>query len=168
MKTLVRLNTKIDGNKVTITGELMDIQFPDVHAQRMTVGHFVSTNPHRPRMCRATNHAFMIERHGADGVAIPIDEFVAMALAIDPKLSDKPLIHKHPTFSDLVLECKSETEAKEQWQESTDGVTWTSIETPQVGFKGEPGRQYRVELTNQSGTSVSDTIRVPTAKPEVK
>lgn len=162
MKTLVKVQTKVEGKQVTITGELMDVQFPAHVAQRMSVGHFVSTNPHRPRRCMATNHAFILERHGADGFAIPLDEFVAIGLEIDPKLSDAPLIQKHPTEADMILECKTETPAKQQWQVSDDGKTWNDLES--VPTTPQPGKHYRVVLTNQSGSTESKSFSVKPPK----
>ena len=162
MKTITKIDTKIEGNKITITGELVDVKFPDMVAQRMTVGHFVSTNPHRPRQCRATNQAFMVERHGAEGFAWPLDEFVALALEVDPKLSDAPLIHKNPTVTDLLLDCKTETDASKQWQVSDDGTNWTNLDkelTPDN--RPQPGKHYRVVLTNKSGQSASKSFKTP-------
>lgn len=167
MKTIVKTNTVIEGNKITITGELMDAKFPEVVARRMSVGHFVSTNPHRPRHCRATNHAFMVERNGAEGFAFPLDEFVAVALSVDPKLSDAPLIHGHPNAINDILECKSETATTTVWQQSTDGKEWQDIADEQLkSFMPLAGGLYRAKVTNDSGTSFSRVISIPNAKEE--
>jgi hypothetical protein len=167
MKTLTKINTKVDGNKVTITGELIDVNFPVVVAQRQTIGHRVLTNPHRPRMCRATNHAFMVERHGADGFAIPVDEMVQIALAVDPKLSDPPVIGKHPTAADLILECKTESTASQKYQVSDDNKNWSDVALDKNGkFTPETGKYYHCVVSNLSGETPSNSFKVPPAPPE--
>lgn len=139
----------------------MDVTFPAVVSQRMTVGHFSTTNPHRPRMCRATNHAFLVERFNADGFAIPLGEMVQMALAVDPKLSDPPVIGKHPTEVDMILECKTESATNQKFQVSDDDKTWVDVTLDENGkFTPEPGKFYRCVVSNISGETPSNSFKV--------
>ena len=153
MKIIKNISVNIDGNKVSITGELDDVKFPAIVAQRHSVGHFPSTNPHKPRRCLATNHGFMVERYGADGFLFPMDEFAALAIQCDPKLADAPVVSLKKEGDDLSALVNTETDHKLQWQESLDGTTWSDIEPGADGkVKTKPGLHYKAIAINLTGT----------------
>ena len=124
MKAICRLKTKIDGNKITITGDIIDVTAPLLVAQRHTIPHPVNGHPSKPRHFQANTHGLAILRHGADGVLFPKDELASVALEIDSKLTDVPVFTKHPTKDDLKGQVISELPATGKIQTSADGKRW--------------------------------------------
>lgn len=167
MKALVKTVTKVEGNKITITGELMDVTFPDVVAQRHnTMHHPVAGHPSKPRHIQSNSHGFVLLRKGSNGVLFPKDEMVAIALEIDSKLTDVPVFVEHPCHGNLAGKVVSEIKATAKIQESDDGETWTDVKSAGAKFKGASGKHYRCVATNKNGDTLSNPVELP--KPTVK
>jgi hypothetical protein len=165
MKAIHSLVTKVDGNKITITGEIMDVKLPDVLAQRHnTVHHLVSGHPSKPRHLQSNSLGFVVNRYGADGVLFPKDEMVSVALEIDHKLTEPPKFTKHPCKESLVGQVQSEIKTTAKIQESTDGKAWTDVANADTGFKGEAGKHYRCVACNAAGETTSNTVTIPAPK----
>ena len=161
MKAIVKLNTVVDGNKITITGELMDITFPDIVAQRHnTVMHPVSGHPSKPRHIQTNTHGFVVLRKGSDGILFPKDEMVAVALEIDSKLTDVPAFVEHPTPENLAGNIVSEIPATAKLQHSIDGKTWEDVPNADINFKGEIGKHYRCVANNKNGDAISNPVKI--------
>lgn len=162
MKALSKLETKVEGNKITITGELVDVTFPAVVAQRHnTIFHPVNGHPSKPRQLQSNSHGFIVTRKGSDGILFPKDEMVAVACEIDCKLSDVPVFSEHPCCERLTGKVVSElpVEAKIE-QLGDDGKTWSEVTEADEKFKGEKGKNYRCVVSNKNGSTVSNPVLI--------
>jgi hypothetical protein len=165
MKALVRTNTVVDGKKVTITGELIDVTFPDMVAQRHnTMLHPVNGHPSKPRHIQSNSHGFLVLRKGSDGILFPKDEMVAIGLEIDSKLTDVPVFVEHPTKENLSGKVISEIASTGKIQQSDDGKTWTDVGGADSNLKGESGKHYRCVASNKNGETASNPVHIPDAK----
>lgn len=122
MKTITNLKTTVEGNKVTITGEIIDRDFR-MPAQQVTVPQNSPHNPRFIRHCQLSSEAFFIKFVG-EAVAFILDELADVACEINPKLTWAPVLKQ---AADLTVEINSELEPTIQWQSSTDGKEWKDI-----------------------------------------
>ncbi len=166
MKALCKLTTTVTGNKFTITGELIDVNFPAIVAQRVTISHAVAGHPQKPRHIQLTSHGLLVRRVGSDGVLLPQDELASVMVEIDSKLSDVPVFDAHPTLDDLLGSVKSEIATTAEVQVSDDGKAWTCIKDFKAGTKPEAGKFYRCVATNKNGSVASNAVHIPKADPK--
>jgi len=165
MRALVKLEAKVDGNKVTITGELVDAEIPAMVAQRHnTIHHPVNGHPSKPRHLQSNSLGFIVTRKGACGVLFPKDEMVALACEIDCKLSDIPVFGVQPNCECLAGKVISELPVTGKIESSDDGNTWTEVVGADDKFKGEAGKFYRCVVTNKNGTTTSNPVQIPKPK----
>ena len=95
-----------------------------------------------------------------------VDDFIALAVAAEPKLSWPPIFTKFPQ-SVTIKSCESATFTIEvaigelpttyQWQFSLEGKGWTNVEgqtTPKLS--ATVAGQYRCVATNDSGSTSTD------------
>ena len=162
MKALCKLEAKVDGNKITITGELVDVAIPAMVAQRHnTIHHPVNGHPSKPRHLQSNSLGFIVTRKGSDGVLFPKDEMVALACEIDSKLSDIPVFGVHPNCECLAGKVISELPVIGKIESSDDGNTWTEVVGADDKFKGEAGKFYRCVATNKNGFAFSNPVQIP-------
>ena len=164
MKSIVRTITTVDGNKITITGELIDVAPPSLIAQRNTIMHPVNGKFSHPRHFQNNSHGIMILRNGTDGVLFPKDEMVAVALEIDSKLTDAPIFSIHPSGDSLTGKVASEIPVTAKIQHSEDGKDWVDVENAGADFKGKSGKFYRCIATNKNGSTISGITLIPKSK----
>ena len=158
MKALVKVNTVVDCNKVTITGELVDCPMPAIMAQRTTILHPVNGNSSKPRHIQVNSFGAMILRRGTDGILFPKEELVAIAVELDPALSDAPVFKVHPTPESLTGDILSDGSATASIEQSDDGKTWTQVPDADSKFKGIAGKHYRCVANNKSGKTISNPV----------
>lgn len=163
MKALVKMDTKVDGNKFTITGEIMDVNFPNIIAQRVTIHHPAITDTAKPRQVQATSHGIVVVRHGSAGVLLPQDEIVSALLEIDSTLTDPPVFEQHPTADNIAGKIKSEIPVAAMIQHSDDGKTWTDTDL-KLDSTIPCGKHYRVVAANKCGKSESNPVHIPHPK----
>ncbi len=164
MKAICKLVTKVDGNKLTITGELMEVNFPAIVGQRSTMLHPVNGHPSHPRHYQANSQGFIVKRKGANGVLFPKDEMVSVAIEIDNQLTGVPIFTAQPQIGNLVGTVVSEIPVQAKIQESTDGKSWSDIPSADQNFKGEQGKHYRCIATNKVGSTTSKPVHIPIPK----
>src|ERR1035437_6629879 len=164
MKAIVKTITTVEGNKITITGELIDVAPSSLIAQRNTIMHPVNGKFSHPRHFQNNSHGMMILRNGTDGVLFPKDEMVAVALEIDSKLTDAPVFSIRPSIDSLTGKVASEIPVTAKIQHSDDGKDWTDVEKADANFKGESGKFYRCIATNKNGSTVSGITLIPKPK----
>lgn len=164
MKAIHSLVTKIVGNKITITGEIMDVSFPGFIGQRNTIMHNVLGNPSKPRHMQINSHGALVTRHGTDGVLFPKDELISVMIEVDNKLTDAPLFQVHPSKDSLTsAKVISELPMTGVHQQSDDGKTWTDIKL-EKDFKPKPGKHYRMVARNKCGETCSNHVCIPKKK----
>jgi hypothetical protein len=162
MKALSKTSTVVDGNKVTITGELVDVAFPAIVAQRHnTIRHHVSGHPSKPRHLQSNSHGFLVTRKGSDGILFPNDELVAIGVEIDSKLTDVPVFVEPPTNGNLFGRVVSEIPFTSKLQESDDGKAWSDVQGADSNFAGDAGKFYRCISTNKNGDATSNPVKIP-------
>jgi len=161
MKAICKLETKVDGNKITIAGEIIDVTWPLFVGQRHTVLHPVEGNPHHPRHIQINSHGVLVSRNGkTDGVLFPKDELAAVMLEVDEKLTDAPKFVQHPTAENLTTaKAQSEIKAHVKYQHSPDGETWEDV-AMDGNFKPEMGKHYRCIATSKAGETSSNIVKV--------
>jgi hypothetical protein len=160
MKAITKTNTVVTGNSITITGELVDVTFPQIIGQRHSIHHNVNGLTHKPRQLQATTHGIMVKRHGANGFLFPKDEFAAVAIEVDGSLTDAPVFVQPLSPSNLNGVVRSEFPVTAVIQQSDDGKTWTDVPNDDVNFSGEKGKWYRCIATNKIGSTTSNSIKL--------
>jgi hypothetical protein len=156
MKAICKTQTKVEGNKITITGELIDVTEPLFHAQRFCIQHPVNGLMKHPRQIQANSNGVMVKRPGADGVLFPKDEMAAIAIEIDRKLTSAPMFVAHPHQANETGTVRSEIPLTARIESSADGKTWTEIP---LGTKHEKGKFYRCVAVNDSGETASNHFK---------
>jgi hypothetical protein len=164
MKAITQLVTKVEGDTITITGKLMDANFPLIVGQRQTIHHHVAGNRSKPRRIENNTHGVCVLRSGSDGVLIPKDELVSVMLEIDSKLTDAPFFEAHPNANSITGKIKSEIPLTAKIQQSDDGKTWADVPNADKDFKPESGKHYRCVASNKTGETASNSFQVPKAK----
>jgi len=119
MKKLINTKTVVKDGKATITGDVieahpMEFRFP---SEQRTVGHVHPANPRHMRHIQISNEAVFVKAFG-NGLAIPKDDFCAIAAAIEPKTASLPWFTKEPRTGSLTVEFSSELEPQLQWKVS--------------------------------------------------
>lgn len=159
MRAITKCETKVVGNKITITGELVDITMPMFIGQRNTIMNPVNGDMNHPRHLQITTHGAMVLRNGSDcGVLFPKDEFMSVMVEIDYRLTNPPVFSKHPCSANPVGMAKSETALTAKVEHSDDGKTWSEVKVGK-GFKPAKGKHYRCVASNKSGTTVSQSFK---------
>jgi hypothetical protein len=146
MKKITNTKAEVKGNKITITGDIIDVapgefKFP---AQQVTIG-YETIGRHR-RHVQISSDAVFVKTPDAIA-AIPLNELIAISSAIEPKTSPKPWFSKMPTTGALTVEFSSEIEPSLQWKWSdkpdpsgkwsdiAGATTATLIKTPDLNGK---------------------------------
>ena len=161
MKTITNIKStySIESGKITMTADVVDkpYGFP---VQQVTIGNMVATNPRIPRHVQISPEALFVKRFGADNVAFDLNELVDVALAVDRKLGDAPVIQIQPTPESLKVAVITETEPRYQWQVSDDGKSWSDVPAANFdSFTGESGKFYQCVIVNSSGRTVSNMTK---------
>lgn len=165
MKTLTNLKIKVDGNKATIECDIVDKQF--LHpSQQTTVGHLADDNLTWARHIQLSQEAVFVKRIGCGGMAIPVEDLVAIAPFVEPRLTWAPKMEE-PKGDDLNIRVAfvSELKVKLQWQISDDGKEgWTDIEgatSDAVSRKDLPaGKFVRCKAESDAGAVVTPPVKV--------
>ena len=165
MKAICSIETKVEGDTITITGKIINVTYPVFVGQRTTMMHPVAGNPHHPRHIQVNTHGVLVSRNGkTDGVLFPKDELASMMLEIDEKLTDAPVFVAHPTVEDLkTAKAQSELPMVGKFQHSDDGQTWHDTEL-HPDFKPVAGKHYRCVAKSKAGETVSNIVKVPAPK----
>ena len=163
MKALTQTTTKVDASgNVTITGKLIDVNFPAIVGQRHSIQHPVNGQTHKPRKVEANTHGVVIKRFGSSGFLFPKEELTAIAMEADLTLTDPPLFIEQPSAKNLVGKIASEIQATAQIEVSTDGgKTWSNAPD---NATAEVGKSYRVIATNANGSTTSDVVSIRAPK----
>ena len=163
MKTLTNSKVTIsdDGKTATIVADISDVKFDMVLMQRVTIGHLNPANMRHPRHVQISNEAVFVKAFG-NGFAIPLDDIVAIAAAVEPKTSFAPVFKK--STSDLTVEISSELNPDFQWQASADGKTWNDI-AGQTSKTLDPktvstGQLVRCVASSDAGSMASNPIKI--------
>jgi len=163
MKTLTNSKVTIsdDGKTATIVADISDVKFDMVLMQRVTIGHLNPANMRHPRHVQISNEAVFVKAFG-NGFAIPLDDIVAIAAAVEPKTSFAPVFKK--SASDLTVEISSELNPDFQWQASADGKTWNDIAC-QTSKTLDPqtvsaGQLVRCVASSDAGSMASNPIKI--------
>lgn len=160
MRAIHSLKTVVDGNKITITGELMDVTMPAMIGQRTTIMHPVMGDMNKPRHIQVTTHGVMVLRHGTDGVLFPKDELVSVMLEVDGKLTDPPQFVEQPTADNLTGKVVSEIESTVQVQHSDDGKNWNDLKQDPKDYPVLVGKHYRCIARHKHGETASNSFKV--------
>jgi hypothetical protein len=126
MKALKNIVTVIKDGKATITADVVEQEFR-FPCQQVTVGYLNPSNIRWPRHIQLSGEAVFVKAYGI-GFAIPNEEFVKLASAIEPRTSYSPLFGKMPSPDSLTVDFNSELNPDLQWQQSADDKEWTNIE----------------------------------------
>ena len=161
MKTLTNTKTVVEGNKVTITAEIIDYSF-GMPCQAVTVGHGSATNIHHPRHVQISNEALFVKRMGNHVIkkaelAWLIDELVDIFINIEPGLTDAPVFMQQPKPDSLAaIVVNSELPYTVLWEWSPDGKTdWTTADKAAI----PDGAFHRCTATNAAGSTLSNVVK---------
>ena len=147
--------------------------------QRTTI--IDGTNPKFFRLLMLSNDGVRVTR-GTIQVGFKTSDLIAAAVALEPSLSWAPQITTQPVDltvtapngAGFTVTALSETTLSYQWQNSTNGTTWTSLtdtgvytgsNTQALAISNSTGlnnNEYRCIVTNASGstTTVAATLTV--------
>jgi len=160
MKTITFKNE--NGQIIVTTGE----ETPSQPTQQITIGHISPLNLRWARNIQVSNEFIFVKRYGSPVVGMHVDDFMALAVAAEPKLSWPPVFTKFPQTqtikagesATLVIEvAKGELETKYQWQSSKDGKAWADIAGEiSTSLTTKTPVQYRCVATNGSGSTSTD------------
>ena len=156
MKTISFKNE--NGNIIVVPGE----ETPMAPAQQVTVRHVSPLNPGWVRNVQLTNEFVLIKKHGCPPTGIHVDDLIALANAVQPKLSWPPVFSSQPRLADGVLSVELVSELpdlKLQWQTSSDGATWNNIQSAdKLSCSTTVAGLYRCIAENGAGQTISEPI----------
>ena len=160
MKTITFKNE--NGKVIVDTGE----ETPSQPTQQITIGHISPLNLRWARNIQVSNEFIFVKRYGSPVVGMHVDDFMALAVAAEPKLSWPPVFTKFPQTqtikagesATLVIEvAKGELTTTYQWQSSKDGKAWDDIAgqiTPTLTVKD--AGWYRCVASNDAGSTSTE------------
>lgn len=175
---------KVDGNQVTLTGELSEYTPFNLPGQQTTVENHPPGNKQWSRAIQLTENVVMVMRHKAKTVALDIKTWAEkFAPILEPSLTWAPRITRQPAATPptkdkpevrLEVEATSEVSAqKYQWQVSEDGNNFTDCaggNDSALVINSSPlapgSLFYRCSVTNESGTSYSNATSIEIEEPE--
>ena len=160
MKTITFKNE--NGQVIVDTGE----ETPGQPTQQITINHTSPLNLRWTRNIQLSNEFLFVKRYGCPAVGMHVDDFIALAVAAEPKLSWPPVFTKFPQSTTIksgesatfTIEVSiGELPTTYQWQTSVDGKTWLNIDgqTTQTVTVKDSG-WYRCVATNDSGSTSTD------------
>lgn len=138
------------------------------------------SNPTYPRIFRMDNQYVTLSVPGYI-VGVSLSDLITAFIAIEPHLTWPPIITVQPVnvtvlppaSTSFTLTATSEISITYQWQKSTDaGVSWTNVTNAGVysgattntlsisDTTGLNGVFYRCNVTNASGTTVSNVVSI--------
>ena len=154
MKCIKKLKATISNGKITITGDIAE-EYYGFPAQQVSVSAVSKDNLGWSRQAQISQEAFFVKRLGSI-VAIPIEEWLPVAIQLEPKLTWPPLFSKQPTDTSLMIEVNSEIEPSLKWQVSDDGKTWADAESVASPVSG---KFYRCVASTVAGETISEEIK---------
>jgi hypothetical protein len=162
----------LNGDAVLTSGEKVPMQ----PTRLVTVHNSAVLNPQWIRNLQLSSEFVFIKRYGSPTVGVHVDDLIALAIAIEPKLSWPPLFKLLPQnqsikageTANLSIETVSELpDVTYQWQSSIDGKDWTDIKDAVSGsLAGIGGGFYRCVATNAAGSSSTEPAHVKLIKPK--
>lgn len=160
MKTIANCVTVVKDGKVTITADIVEKDFTRFPVQRSTVGYLNPDNIEWPRHIQISNEAVFVKAF-AVGVAMSLDDLVAIAAAVEPKTSYPPKFKKADSVS---VEIASELSPSFQWQSADDirnpvwqdipGAVSSSLDAKMV----QPGKFVRCVAKSDAGEMYSRPV----------
>jgi hypothetical protein len=164
--TLATLST----GDVVMVGTVDPAYTPTLAPQMYSIGNFNDKNKNWCRSIRFANDAVYCFRAGCGAVRMAIECFVDLAFAIEPELTwTPPTIVTNPestsvvkgTAAEFTFEAGSEMTLTYQWQESSNGSTFTdmSSDTPggtSVTFSGRTTDTLTVNVPNTAPGTAPD------------
>ena len=153
------------------TGE----EWPSAPAQQVTIRHQTPLHPGWVRNIQLSDQFVFVKKHGSPVVGLHVDDLIAAAVAVEPKLSFPPLFTEFPISitvkagdsSTMSVKVSSELpDLKYQWQFSTaldstwvnvDGATSDSEVFKDAGF-------YRCVATNGAGETTTEPAQLIISK----
>jgi hypothetical protein len=161
-----------EGNAILTSGEKIPMQ----PTRLVTVHNSAVLNPQWVRNLQLSSEFVFIKRYGSPTVGVHVDDLIALAIAIEPKLSWPPLFKNPPQSqsikagetASLSIETVSELpDVTYQWQSSPDNVTWTDIkDSVSSSLAGIGEGFYRCVATSAAGSASTEPAHVKLIKPK--
>ena len=174
MKTLTspKISISDDGKTVTIVADIVEKPFSTFFIQRSTVSHFNPQNIKHPRHILISNEGVFAFHH-QHGFAFTLEDFAAIAAAVEPKTSFAPEFSK--SDDPLSVNVISELPVTYQWQftdrikpvavdaksgKKPEAIVWTNISGANQKTLDKaavkPALFVRCVVTNAVGSSNSN------------
>jgi hypothetical protein len=176
MKTLLRPKTTVseDGKTATIVCDIADVQFSEILAQRVTVGHVNPIHMAHPRHVQISNEAIFVKAFNV-GFAMPIDDIVSIASVVEPRTTFAPQFRK--STDSLTVQIASELDPDFQWEVSDDYnprplghkevravATWAKIDGQTTKTldptKVKSGQWVRCIASSEAGSMASNPVQI--------
>lgn len=162
MKSITNLKATISGDQITISGKIEEWQ-PSLRVQQVTIGHASPHNPSWIRHVQISDSDFIVSRM-MNGLTVNLDEWMDIAIQVEPKLASVPTFVKQPTKDNLSVVADSETPIDYQWSGSLDGNSFKFIDGETTSTldktKIETNKFVICSVKNASGQTDSDMIQV--------
>jgi hypothetical protein len=168
MKTIT-FKPSSDGKGIVVgNGEATPAQ----PTQQWGVPHVSPVNPKWVRRIEVNQEFIFLKRYGCPVVGMKIEDFVSLAIAVEPLLSFAPVFTRFPQSgfapASLSVEFISElSPATYQWQSSADGKTWADIPNQtSATLEVTQSGQYRCVATNAVGSTSTDPAIIAVETPK--
>lgn len=164
-KTLVNVQMSAKDGKVTLTGDIAEVDF-DVHMiQRVTIGYLNPDNRQWPRHIQLSHEAVFVSAFGKY-FSLNDDDLVRLATLVEPKTSYPP-IFKSKIADKLEAQISSELDPSFRWEVSDridKAQQWSVIEGESSNTLSSPerfkGKFVRCVAFSDAGSMTSNPVKV--------